>query len=258
MTGSPIAIDAGASALAALDLMIEHGFRHLPVIDEGRRVVGVLALEDLRAVFPMPVSLGRAPNAEERMGLRDLGVAEAMTYSPVTVGSEAALEDAVEQLIEHRIGCVPVVDGAGCLEGIFTETDALHALATVLFADRVREAARVPNAGGLEERLRHEHARLLAKLRGYEAHEQEITAERRDVPLDLPEHASEVTEARLTEGLAELAAKRLRALEHALRRAEEGKLEICEACGGAIAPGRLRTLPGTSVCIDCARARDDH
>ncbi|MCP4038905.1 MAG: CBS domain-containing protein, partial [bacterium] len=36
MTGTPIALEADAPALAALDLMVEHGFRHLPVIDGDR------------------------------------------------------------------------------------------------------------------------------------------------------------------------------------------------------------------------------
>jgi len=257
MTGSPIAIDADTSALAGLDLMIEHGFRHLPVTNADRRVVGVVSLEDLRAAFPIPVSLRRPPSAEQRAELRDLPIAEVMSYAPQTVTAEVALEDAVRQLAEQRIGCLPVVDGDGRLEGIFTESDALQALATVLFTDEVRErragGAAAPGPGDLVARLRDEHARLAAKLQGYERHEQDLTALRREIPLDIPEQASDVTEAGLTEGLADLAAKRLHDLEHALERAEEGSLEICEGCGGAIAPGRLRVLPGTTVCVDCAR-----
>ena len=258
MTGSPIAIDAGISALAGLDLMIEHGFRHLPVIDAERRVVGVVSLEDLRAAFPIPVSLRRPPSAEERATLRDIAVTEVMSYAPETITAEVALEDAVRRLAERRIGCLPVLDAEGRLEGIFTETDALQALATVLFTDRLRteRGGATDDPTGLVGRLREEHARLAAKLRGYEQHEQELTAQRRDIPLDVPEHASDVTEAELTEGLAHLAAKRLRDLEHALQRAEEGSLEICEVCGGPIAPGRLRVLPGTTLCVDCARARE--
>ncbi len=258
MTGSPIAVDAETSALAALDLMVEHGFRHLPVIDGARHVVGVVSLHDLRAAFPIPVSLRRPPSAEERASLRDLGVAEVMSYAPETATEEIALEDAVQRLTDHRIGCLPIVDAEGRLEGIFTETDALHALSTVLFSDRLREGGKSRAPVDLAEGLRAEHARLAAKLRGYERTEQDLTAQRREIPLDLPEHASDVTEASLTEGLADIAARRLRALEHALERAERGRLEVCESCGGAIAPGRLRTLPGTTVCIDCARARDEH
>jgi CBS domain-containing protein/RNA polymerase-binding transcription factor DksA len=260
MTGSPIAIEADTSALAGLDLMVEHGFRHLPVIDAGRRVVGVVSLEDLRAAFPIPVSLRRPPSAEQRSELRDLPITEVMSYAPQTITAEVALEDAVQQLTEQRIGCLPVVDGEGRLEGIFTETDALQALATVLFTDQVREKRRDPAAaagpGDLVTRLRDEHARLAARLQGYERHEQDLTALRREIPLDLPEQASDVTEAGLTEGLADLAAKRLHDLEHALERAEEGRLEICEACAGAIAPGRLRVLPGTTLCVECARERE--
>ena len=100
-------------------------------------------------------------------------------------------------------------------------------------------------------RLRDEHARLAARLRGYERHEQDLTALRREIPLDIPEQASDVTEAGLTEGLADLAAKRLHDLEHALERAEGGTLEVCEACGGPIAPGRLYVFPETVTCGGC-------
>ena len=40
MTGSPIWIEAGASALEAHDRMVEFGIRHLPVLDPERRVIG--------------------------------------------------------------------------------------------------------------------------------------------------------------------------------------------------------------------------
>jgi DnaK suppressor protein len=43
-------------------------------------------------------------------------------------------------------------------------------------------------------------------------------------------------------------------LEDALSRADQGSYGICERCGGPIHPDRLEVLPGTRVCIRCARA----
>ncbi|MEK9947207.1 MAG: CBS domain-containing protein [Alphaproteobacteria bacterium] len=45
MTANPDTIDAGATALDALRAMNERGYRHLPVMDEGR-VIGVVSTRD--------------------------------------------------------------------------------------------------------------------------------------------------------------------------------------------------------------------
>lgn len=142
MTGAPISIEAEMSALAALDLMIDHAIRHLPVVDGNQRLCGIVSFEDLRAALPIPVSLAAPPGAEARQSSLDVSVGEAMTPSPVTIGADAALDEAVSRMLEGRFGCLPVLDEDGHLEGILTATDLLQALATVLWStdDRVRES----------------------------------------------------------------------------------------------------------------------
>lgn len=253
MSGSPISIEADASALMALDLMVDHGIRHLPVVDAERRVVGVLSIDDLRAAFPSVVSLRRPPGVEERDELRDVTVAEVMTYAPETVQADTPLEHAAQLMSERRIGCLPVLDADGRLDGILSETDLLRALATVLWTDRVRRQ-RSSLDDELVAALRREREQLADRLAEYNRLERDLTAREREVPTDLPEHGSDATTARFTEHLADLAARRLRALEHALERAEAGRLRTCERCAAAIPEGRLRALPGTTLCIRCARS----
>jgi CBS domain-containing protein len=48
MARSPRTIAPGADVREALDLMLEEGFRHLPVVDE-EAVVGVVSIRDLTA-----------------------------------------------------------------------------------------------------------------------------------------------------------------------------------------------------------------
>jgi len=134
MTGAPISIESDMAALAALDLMIDHAIRHLPVVDERGRLCGIVSFEDLRAALPIPLSLTSPPGAEARQRALDVSVAEAMTPAPVTIGADAALEEAVARMLEGRFGCLPVIDEAGRLDGILTETDLLQALATVLWS----------------------------------------------------------------------------------------------------------------------------
>ena len=251
MTGQPISIEPEASALAALDLMLEHGIRHLPVVGPERRVCGVLSFDDLRAALPAPIRPGAPLAAEERSAVRELAVGEVMTYLPQTIRYDAPLEEAAERMVEGRFGCLPVVDEDGRLDGILSETDLLYALVTALWAARGRASS--PVAVGLPEALERERRYLVRQLAAYGRHEQEITETRRELPLDLAEQGSETEDARLTEQLAELASRRLRAIEHALERQRRGELATCEACGGSIPHARLRALPGTTLCIRCAR-----
>jgi CBS domain-containing protein len=46
MTNDPKTVGPDASAREAAETMLEHGFRHLPVVDEGR-TVGIVSLRDV-------------------------------------------------------------------------------------------------------------------------------------------------------------------------------------------------------------------
>jgi CBS domain-containing protein len=46
MTPDPVTTEAGSDPGDALDLMLAKGFRHLPVVDDGR-LIGVVSLRDL-------------------------------------------------------------------------------------------------------------------------------------------------------------------------------------------------------------------
>ncbi|MDJ0867410.1 MAG: CBS domain-containing protein [Myxococcota bacterium] len=138
MSGDPVCIEAEASALEALELMVERGIRHLPVVDTGGLVIGLVSIDDLRAELPFEVSRGRLPDAKQRDQAREWRVQEVMTPAPCTVHENASLLEAAETLRERRIGCLPVVDEQGRLSGVLSETDALDALASALSAERAR------------------------------------------------------------------------------------------------------------------------
>lgn len=50
-------------------------------------------------------------------------VREIMAAPAVTVPEDATLEAAAQLMLRHRIGCLPVVNAAGKLSGILTESD---------------------------------------------------------------------------------------------------------------------------------------
>lgn len=47
--------------------------------------------------------------------------------------------------------------------------------------------------------------------------------------------------------------QRLRLIEAALRRIDEGEYGYCVTCGDDIAPGRLSSDPAAARCVDCAQ-----
>lgn len=57
-------------------------------------------------------------------------VGDLMTAEPVVVPADALLAEAARLLDQHRINGLPVVDGAGVLVGVLSQTDLLRARAT--------------------------------------------------------------------------------------------------------------------------------
>lgn len=84
------------------------GFRHLPVC-EGRKLVGVLSDRDL---------LRQAEGVARQL----------MTRKVWTARRSTPILTAAHLMAEHRVGCLPVLDGHQELEGIVTASDVLRCL----------------------------------------------------------------------------------------------------------------------------------
>lgn len=139
-----ITIDAGAPVQEAVALMRERGIRHLPVLDTGKRLVGIVTDRDLRQVM-FDVAIGRMDEDTVRLG--DLRVREVMTWSVVTVTPATDLREAIGVMRERRLGALPVVDQAAHVVGILTERDLLDALHALL-RERVVHPSPAPDASG--------------------------------------------------------------------------------------------------------------
>jgi acetoin utilization protein AcuB len=121
MTAPAIGISPTTEAVAALERMIELKLRRLPVEVDGK-LVGIVTRGDLEA------KLGWDRLTWRRLGRR---VEDAMTPNPFAVAPEDRLEKAVELMLQHRIGGIPVVEN-GRIVGILTETDVFRAFVLVM------------------------------------------------------------------------------------------------------------------------------
>jgi CBS-domain-containing membrane protein len=100
------------------DRMMQDGaIRHLPVLDDDGLLAGVLTRSDLFR-GALASALGYGEHAQTRT-LAMLRVKEVMTTDPHTVAPDASLAEAAAVMVEHKIGCLPVLDGEK-LAGILT------------------------------------------------------------------------------------------------------------------------------------------
>ena len=105
--------------------MQDKGIRHLPVIDETGRLLGMLTDRDIRHAAFVPAlaeHTGWAPHRVKAPRVRDV-----MTWSVVTTHADTTLVQAALTMFQRRIGSLPVV-ADGRLVGILTESDVFNGL----------------------------------------------------------------------------------------------------------------------------------
>jgi CBS domain-containing protein len=130
MTASVRTLTPDRPIADAVAIFNEYGFRHMPVVGDNGRLVGVLSDRD--ALRAMAQGKGTA-----------VDVASVMTRGGITVTTKTAITDAIELVVFHRINCLPVADN-GTLRGLVTTTDLLQALHQVL-QERRGPASRRPH-----------------------------------------------------------------------------------------------------------------
>lgn len=131
MTPKVITIGKEASLLEARELMRDHNIRHLPVVDEQEKLIGVITDRDIRGV--MPLENVRLPDFCKKMEMvTQLKVGDVMTPDPITIGPHDTIEDALLMFEQKKVGAFPVVDDERRLKGIISVRDILRAFTNVL------------------------------------------------------------------------------------------------------------------------------
>lgn len=110
MVSDPVTVNPDAT-LAELDALCgQYRVSGLPVVDENRRLVGIITNRDLR--FVSPADFAR------------LRVSEVMTQPPlITAPVGISSDDAAQILAKHKIEKLPLIDDEGVLAGLITVKD---------------------------------------------------------------------------------------------------------------------------------------
>jgi acetoin utilization protein AcuB len=171
MTRNPVTITGEVTAKQALEIMEQRQVRHLPVLDDGESLVGIVSEKVLL-----------------RAGAED-PVKEIMAAEVVTVTEYTALEEAARIMADHRISSLPVMRN-GRLVGIITETDLFKVFLEFLGAreEGVRLTMLVPEEKGMLANVTSEIAAMggnilaLGTFMGEDPTNRTITVKVADVP----------------------------------------------------------------------------
>ncbi|GIX48524.1 MAG: hypothetical protein KatS3mg131_2735 [Candidatus Tectimicrobiota bacterium] len=125
MHTQPITVSPHERLHVAHERMRQHRIRHLPVVDENGKLVGVITDRDVRQAEPSDEP--HLAEHELTYLLAKAEVQEFMTREVVTVRAETPVAEAARIFLERKFGCLPVVRDDHTLEGILTVTDLLRA-----------------------------------------------------------------------------------------------------------------------------------
>jgi len=102
------------------------GIRHIPVVDDRNRVVGVFTRNDLaRCLVPHKTEEGFSYDKEE---MDQFMLKFVMAKDPTTLGPEDLLSHAVEIMARDKYGCIPIVKENKTMVGIVTQVDIMNLL----------------------------------------------------------------------------------------------------------------------------------
>jgi CBS domain-containing protein len=127
MQTTVVTVTPETSLAEAQRVMHEKRIRHLPVVS-GKKLVGIITDRDIREAVPSAATtLSRGEIAYQ---MDNTTVKSCMTKAVITISPEMELAQGARMLLEHKFGCLPVVE-RGALVGIVTEIDFLRAFLAV-------------------------------------------------------------------------------------------------------------------------------
>jgi CBS domain-containing protein len=123
MTRNPVTVRPGDAIKEAIDKMKKGRFRHLPVVADGEKLIGMLSDRDIRLIRP---SLAFVSAEDAAVELWSTTVRQAAVFNPVTIQPDAPLERAAELMLRWEVGALPVTTNGDKLVGIITYSDLLR------------------------------------------------------------------------------------------------------------------------------------
>ncbi|WP_044894484.1 acetoin utilization AcuB family protein [Bacillus alveayuensis] len=128
----------------AIEIIKHHKIRHIPIINENNKVIGIVTDRDIRDASPSIF------HADEHLEDLQKPISTIMKTNVVTGHPLDFVEEVAALFYEHRISCLPIVKDEK-LVGIVTETDLLYTLVQLTGAHQPGSQleVKVPNRAGM-------------------------------------------------------------------------------------------------------------
>lgn len=105
------------------DLFRERNFHHLPVVEKGNRLMGIISKEDLFKLSYV-LSLETTGQAQSRKEYRNLKAEDIMTRYPVTLDPDDSIGLAADIFLANKFHALPIVEDDELI-GLVTTHDLL-------------------------------------------------------------------------------------------------------------------------------------
>ena len=125
MSDGIVTIQDTGNCHEAVEKMVRHRVRHLPVVTRQGTLCGIVTDRDLRHYLFEPGTFKKVGTVSVETLLKSMPVSRVMSAPVITVEADASLEGAAELMLERKLGSLPVMEH-GRPVGIVTETDLLR------------------------------------------------------------------------------------------------------------------------------------
>ena len=114
----------------ARQLMEKEKIRHLPILNSADQFVGLITNRDILAAA---VSVLADMTEREKIDIESsIQIQDIMSKHIFVANENVEIMEASQHLVDHKHGCLPVVNGTKNLVGIITETDFVRLAANLL------------------------------------------------------------------------------------------------------------------------------
>jgi acetoin utilization protein AcuB len=152
MTENPKFGSPDMTAVEVQELMDAEGIRRLPIVDEEKKLVGLVTQSSLSKALPADMS--KFSRFEKSYTLSKIKVTSIMVKDVITIEEDVPVEHAAWLMAERKIGTLPVVKD-GMLTGIISDRNIFIAMTTLLGATQpgIRVTVLQPDKSGVIARL---------------------------------------------------------------------------------------------------------
>lgn len=134
MTASVVTVREDQSILEAREILIRKNLISLPVVDDTKRIRGVITIDDIGKASPSDASTLSRYEANYLLGR--LKVKDVMGRKVATVAIDDTIEYVAYNLYKTRVNALPVVDENNKLCGIISRSDMFRSFVEMMSMDK--------------------------------------------------------------------------------------------------------------------------